>query len=207
MTLEMSGEKIKDGRKHDREGASGSDSNPADGATVTLKPEFPRVPVRFIYTKRPFTRYNEIVRLADEPLTFQSMTDRKLYYQILLAENPAGVVERAKRHWKKWFVKAGKNLMEESQGSCLDWWYVRECLNVIVQYTSDAFGLTGDMRLNVSRFVLHLFRILKKERVMNWVEVAKRELSMWELKPNINQKALKAATHLMLKFMSDLYQV
>jgi len=166
-----------------------------------------KIPVRFFYAKRPFTRYNDIVRLADEPLTFQSMTNRTLYYQIVLAENPAQILEMAKRRWKKWFVKVGKNLLEESQASSLDWWYIRESLNVIVQYTSDAFGLTGDMRLNVSRFVLHLFKVLRKERVMNWVDVTKRELMIWELKPNVNPKALRAAAHLVLKFMSDLYQI
>ena len=205
--MEVSGEATKDVKKRGEGEGSGSNGSPADGDAAKLKPEIFKIPVRFFYAKRPFTRYNEIVRLADEPITFQSMTNRTLYYQIMLAENPAAVLERAKLHWKKWFVKIGKGMMEESQATCLDWWYVRECLNVIVQYTSDAFGLTGDMRLMISRFVLHLFRVLKNERVMNWVDIVKRELRIWEMKPNANPGALKAAAHLMLKFMSDLYQI
>jgi len=160
------------------------------------------LPYIVLYERKPFSYYNEIVKLGDEPITFQSMKDRWIYSQILLAENEARIQQRAELKYDKWWRKRGKELPENAQEAYRKFWYDRAYIETLSRYVCDAFGFTGDKRLTVLRFMLHLYQRLKKESVSRWTAIAEEELKIWERKPNTDPKALKAGAHIILKFMS-----
>jgi hypothetical protein len=155
-----------------------------------------------IYERKPFVRYNEIVRLGDEPFTFHTLTDRQIYIHILLAENEGRIRQRAELKYQKWWRKRGKELPREAQEAYHSFWLDRAYIEALSRYVCDAFGFTGDKRLVVLRFMMHLYQRLKKESVSLWTVIAEEELKIWEKKPNTDPKALRAAAHIVLKFMS-----
>jgi hypothetical protein len=155
-----------------------------------------------LYERKPFLRYNEIVKLGDEPITFQSIKDRQIYNHILLAENEMRIRKRAESKYEKWWRKRGRELPENAQDAYRDFWYDRAYIETLSRYVCDAFGFTGDKRLTVLRFMLHLYQRLKKESVSRWTAIAEEELKIWERKPNTDPKVLKAGAHIILKFMS-----
>jgi hypothetical protein len=161
------------------------------------------LPLVIIYERKPFLRYNEIVRLGDEPLTFHTLTDRQIYGHILFAENEMRIQQRAELKYQKWWRKRGKDLPKEAQEAYRQFWLDRAYIETLSRYVCDAFGFTGDRRLTVLRFMLHLYQRLKKESVSLWTAIAEEELKIWEKKPNTDPKALRAAAHIVLKFMSD----
>jgi len=166
------------------------------------KEETRLLPLIMIYERKPFLRYNEIVRLGDEPLTFRTLTDRQIYGHILFAENEMRIQQRAELKYQKWLRKRGKDLPKEAQEAYRQFWLDRAYIETLSRYVCDAFGFTGDRRLTVLRFMLHLYQRLKKESVSLWTAIAEEELKIWERKPNTDPKALRAAAHIVLKFMS-----
>jgi len=163
--------------------------------------------LRPVVKKRPFPYYDKLVKLGDEPITFQSITDRKIIYDIALCEDRTAIEFDAYLIWKKWYAKRGKTMSREAQALELEWFRTRGYIDMLVRYVADAFGLTGDLRLALYRFAMRLYKKLEKERVSKWVEWANRELKVWEARGEVNPKALRAVAHLILKFLSDKYQV
>lgn len=160
------------------------------------------LPLTVLYERRPFLRYHEIVKLGDEPFTFQSITDRRIYGHILLAENVLRIIKRAELKYEKWWRKRGRELSKDAQEAYKQFWLDRAYIEALSRYVCDAFGFTGDRRLTVLRFMMHLYQRLKKESVSLWTAIAEEELKIWEKKPNTDPKALRAAAHITMKFMS-----
>jgi hypothetical protein len=160
------------------------------------------LPWTVLYERKPFLYYNEIVKLGNEPFTFQSITDRRIYGHILLAENELRIRKRAELKYDKWWRKRGRELSEDAQEAYRNFWLDRAYIEALSRYVCDAFGFTGDKRLVVLRFMMHLYQRLKKESVSLWMAIAEEELKIWERKPNTDPKALRAAAHIVMKFMS-----
>jgi len=173
-----------------------------DGAGSTFGSK--EILLQLTYRRRPFAFYPNIVKLANEPLTLQSINDKSVFYQILLAENVVRLQEEARRRWEKWVAKRGKELHEQSQMANLDFHHIRVMIETLNRYICDAFGLVGDSRLQSLRFMSRLWRRLKKETMGQWMRIIDEELKIWEKKPNSDPKVLKVAAHMILKLMGYL---
>jgi hypothetical protein len=163
--------------------------------------------LQLTYKRRPFTHYHDIVKLADEPITFQSISNKAILYQVLLSENITRIQEEAQRRWEKWVAKRGKELLEQSRMANLDFHQIRVMIETLNRYVCDAFGLVGDDRLQTLRFMSRLWARLKKETMGQWIRIVDEEMKIWEKKPNTNPKALRAAAHMALKLMGYLVGV
>jgi hypothetical protein len=163
--------------------------------------------LQLTYKRRPFTNYHDIVKLADEPITFQSISNKAILYQVLLAENITRIQEEARRRWEKWVAKRGKELLEQSRMANLDFHQIRVMIEVLNRYVCDAFGVIGDDRLQTLRFMSRLWARLKKQTMNQWVRIVDEEMKIWEKKPNTNPKVLRAAAHMALKLMGYLVGV
>jgi hypothetical protein len=182
-----------------------TDNNILDTVAVaTRKQESGEGFLQLTYKRKPFTHYHDIVKLADEPITFQSISDKTIFYQILLAENVTRIQERARRRWEKWVAKRGKDLLEQSRIAYLDFHWVRALIETLNRYICDAFGLVGDRRLQTLRFMSRLWTRLNKETISQWMRIVDEELKIWEKKPNVEPKVLKVAAHMTLKLMGYL---
>jgi hypothetical protein len=166
--------------------------------------ESPKIPLNLARARRFTAIEQEILKLANEPLTFQSIFDRKILYRIILIENVDRILTEAHLRWEKWYLKRGKELPDGSQKAFQDWWRIRATIDTLWQCVCDAYGLTGAMRLPVLRFMMRLYKRLKDKRVNQWLGIVERELKKAELDPDIDPRVLKVAAHLMLKLMSDI---
>jgi len=184
-----------------------ADENLEDSLLLSLIKSGELPLLRPVVKKKPFPYYDKLVKLGDEPITFQSIKDRQIMYEIFLCENKTAIEFDAYLTWKKWLAKRGKHMSRESQEGELEWFRTRGYIDMLVRYVADAFGLTGDLRLALYRFAMRLYSKLDKERVSKWVDRANHELKVWEVRGEVNPKALRAVTHLILKFLSDKYQV
>jgi hypothetical protein len=198
----MNGNSVKGDDVQSGEGNNPQDEIQESQQMSTGNRDIRPLPFTVLYERKPFLYYNEIVKLGDEPITFQSIKDRWIYSHILLAENEMRIIERAKLKYEKWWRKRGRELSEDAQKAYEQFWYDRAYIETLSRYVCDAFGFTGDKRLTVLRFMLHLYQRLKKESVSRWTAIAEEELKIWERKPNTDPKALRAGAHIILKFMS-----
>jgi hypothetical protein len=162
------------------------------------------ISLQLTYKRKPFTHYHDIVKLADEPITFQSISDKRILYQILLSENITRIQEEALRRWEKWVAKRGKDLLEQSRMANLDFHQIRVLIETLNRYICDAFGLVGDERLQTLRFMSRLWTRLNKETISQWMRIIDEELKIWEKKPNSDPKLLRVAAHMTLKLMGYL---
>jgi len=160
--------------------------------------------LQLTYKRKPFTHYHDIVKLADEPITFQSISNKAIFYQILLSENLTRIQEEAYRRWEKWVAKRGKELLEQSRMANLDFHQIRVLIETLNRYVCDAFGLIGDDRIQTLRFMSRLWARLNKATIGQWMRIVDEELKIWEKKPNTDPKILRVAAHMTLKLMGYL---
>jgi len=159
---------------------------------------------QFTTAKKPFLRYNEIIALANEPITFQSMFDRTIFHQIMLVEDSVRLHKTVQDKYERWLVKRGTYLGEFSRRAFLEFLKTRAVFEVLNRYICDAFGITGSPRVTTLRFMLKLYRKIRKEQIIEWPKIAEKEIKKWEVDGNVDVKVLRVAAHLVLKFLSFL---
>jgi hypothetical protein len=165
-----------------------------------------RLPTPSIYPIRLANVYNEIVKLADEPLTLKSIMDRQLINQILLAENIQRLQTEAKWKFNKWLAKRGKDLSPDAQERMATHLWIRELIDALAYYINGAFGTTGYVFIIQTQFMLKLYSKIKDRPISQWCETANEILTIWKSKQGVNPKALHASAHLLLKLMAHLTQ-
>jgi hypothetical protein len=163
-------------------------------------------PTPTIHQRRPFTNYQEIIKLGDEPITFESITNKQIILQILLAENMERLRERSSWKYEKWERKVGNRYSQEVRSIYATYTWIRELIDVLAKYVNGAFGLTGTRAILPHRVMLNLYRRLKDEAIGQWVARTHEVLKLWESKPDADPRIARASAHLLLKLLYHLSQ-
>jgi hypothetical protein len=148
--------------------------------------------------------YGEIRGLGDQEITVERIMDRTVVAQILLAENLERIHEEARLKFEKWLAKRGKELPEAAQTALARSILVREMQTIINRYLCGAYGITGAMIAMYSAFQLHLLKRIKNLPLTLWPGVAEEEIRLWSNRAGMDQRAVRAAAHLVLRLWAHL---
>jgi hypothetical protein len=156
------------------------------------------------HQRRLLNIYDEIKELGDKEITVESIMDRRIVAQILLAENPERIHEEAGLKYEKWLAKRGKELPRTAQTALARSMLVREMQTIINRYLCGAFGITGAMVAMYSAFQLHLLKRIKNLPLTLWPGVAEEEIRLWSSRAGMDPRAVRAAAHLALRLWAHL---
>jgi hypothetical protein len=155
---------------------------------------------------KPFDAFEEIRKLADQPITLETIMDRKLIYGILLAENEARLMRNCMRRYNKWLEKRGRNLSKDAQEKQSEYMWIKYLIETTNRYVTGAFGIVGSACVTYHGFMLQLYSKLKRAPILEWSRKAEELIALWSIKPNIDKKALRTCAHMLLKLMAYLTQ-
>jgi hypothetical protein len=160
--------------------------------------------IPYPHQRRLLYIYNEIKELGDKEITVESIMDRRIVAQILLAENPERIHEEAGLKYEKWLAKRGKELPRTAQTALARSMLVREMQTIINRYLCGAFGITGAMVVMYSGFQLRLLKRIRNLPLTLWPGVAEEEIRLWSGRPGMDPRAVRAAAHLALRLWAHL---